>query len=181
METETHYVGTLIGRVFLITTKRAIKAWGGVEDEHEDGQSDYDSIVDHVEAEEAGLDSFSKNADLEYLTFFSMSSKIEIFKSSKGIIICEGLLFNESWDYSKQLIVTDLEETSKRIVVDEKDIVIVDAAINGESLSFENNKDNSEYCAIQLENGVYEVKKIQVTVEIDNNPLERMGIELSKS
>ncbi len=69
METQTHYVGSLIGRVFLITTKKAIKEWGGAEDEQEDGQSDYDSIVDHVEAEEAGLDSFSKSDDLEYLTF----------------------------------------------------------------------------------------------------------------
>lgn len=180
METQTHYVGTLIGRVFLITNKKAIKEWGGVEDEHENGQSDYDSIIDHVEAEEAGLDSFSKGTDLVYLTFFSMSTKIEIFKSSKGIVLCEGLFFNESWDYTKRIIVEDLEETSKRIDVDEQLIVIIDAAVDGRNLSLESNEDNGEYCAVRLENGVYKITKIQVRIEIDNNHLERMGIELSK-
>ena len=178
METQTHYVGTLIGRVFLITTKKAFKEWGGIEDE--DGQSDYDSIIDHVEAEEAGLDFLSKGTDLGYLTFFSMSSKIEIFKSSKGIVMCEGLFFNDSWDYTKQIIVEDVEDTSKRIDVDEQHMVISDAAVDGRNLSLESSEDNGEYCAVQLENGVYKVTKIQVRNEIDNNYLERMGIELSK-
>jgi hypothetical protein len=178
MEAQTHYVGALIGRVFLITTKKAIEEWGGIEDE--DGQSDYDSIIDHVEAEEAGLDFFSKRTDLVYLTFFSMSSKIEIFKSSKGIVLCEGLFFNESWDYTKQIIVEDLEETSKRIDVDEQLMVIIDAAVDGRNLSLESSENSGEYCAVQLENGVYKVIKIQVRIEIGNNYLERMGIELSK-
>ena len=79
MEIQTLHIGTLPGRVFLITTKKAIKEWGGVDEE---GQSDYDSITDHVNAEEAGLDSFSRGPGLEYLTFFGMISKIEIFKSA---------------------------------------------------------------------------------------------------
>src|ERR1043165_9440541 len=101
MEIQTQHIATLPGRVFLITTKKAIKEWGGVDDE--EGQSDYDSIIEHVEAVEAGLDSFSKDPGLEYLTLFSMSSKIEIFKSAQGLVICEGLLFNETWDFSKPI------------------------------------------------------------------------------
>lgn len=173
MQIQPQHISTLIGRVFLITTKKAIKEWGGADDE--EGQSDYDSITDHINAEEAGLDSFSKGPGLEYLTLFSMSSKIEIFKSSKGIVLCEGLFFNESWDYSKPIIVEELEETLKRINIDEERLVVIDAAVNGT-----NYPENSEPCNIPLENGDYKISKIKVRIEIDNNYLELMGIELSK-
>jgi hypothetical protein len=178
METQTHYVSTLLGRVFLITNKKAIEEWGGVEDE--DGKSDYDSIIDHVEAEEAGLESFSKGTDLVYLTFFSMSSKIEIFRSSKGIVLFEGLFFNETWDYTKRIIIEDIEETPKRIVIDEQLMVVINAAADGRNLSLVSSENNDEYCAVQLENGEYKVTKVQVRAESDNNYLERMGIELCK-
>jgi hypothetical protein len=173
MEIQTQHIGILTGRVFLITTKKALKEWGGADDE--EGQSDYDSIIDNVNAEEAGLDSFSKGPDLDYLTFFSMSSKIEIFKSSTSIIISEGLFFNELWDYTKPIIIEDIEETSKTITIDEDLVVVIDAAVNGKKY-----QDNSVYYAIQLENGTYEVSKIQVKIEVDNNYVQRMGIELTK-
>lgn len=173
MQIQTKHISTLIGRVFLFTTPKALKDWGGADDE--EGQSDYDSITEHINAEEAGLHSFSKGPGLEYLTFFSMSSKIEIFKSANGIVIFEGLFFNESWDYSNPIIIEDLEETSKRINIDEELLVIVNAAANGR-----NYPDNSEHCAIQFENGDYKVTKVQIKIEIDNNNLERMGIVLSK-
>jgi hypothetical protein len=117
----------------------------------------------------------SKGPGLEYLTLFTMSSKIEIFKSANGIVIFEGLFFNESWDYSKPIIIEGLEETSKRINIDEELLLIVNAAV-----SEKNYPDNGEHCSIQLEKGDYKVTKVQVKIEVDNSPLERMGVELTK-
>jgi hypothetical protein len=178
MEILTQHIGTLLGRLFLITNKKAIKEWGGVDGE--EGQSDYDSIIDNVNAEEAGLASFSKASGLEYLTFICMSSKIEIFKSTQGIVICEGLFFNESWDYTKPITIEDIEETSNRITIDEELMVIIDAAVNGGDLSLASDENTNEYCAIQLENGDYEVSKILLKIEIDNSFMDRMGIKLTK-
>jgi hypothetical protein len=38
----------------------------------------------------------------------------------------------------------------------------------------------SDYCAVELENGDYRVKYILVRIKLDNNYLERLGIELFK-
>jgi hypothetical protein len=109
-----------------------------------------------------------------------MSSKIEIFKSTQGIVICEGLFFNESWDYTKPITIEDIEETSNRITIDEELMVIIDAAVNGGDLSLASDENTNEYCAIQLENGDYEVSKILLKIEIDNSFMDRMGIKLTK-
>jgi hypothetical protein len=186
MEITTKHIGSLLGRVFLVSSKKAIKEWGGY-DEENNGQSDYDSITDNISFEEAGVDSFLKEFELKYLTFFTMSSKVEIFKVQQGVIVCEGLYFNESWDYSKQLVVKVIEETSHEIAIDDQSIIIVDAAVNGRDLELKqhgiinvlNNSHNS-FCVIDLENAVYRVKKIQVKIEVDKECIERMGIELCK-
>ncbi len=44
----------------------------------------------------------------------------------------------------------------------------------------ESNEDNGECFAIQLENGIYKAKKIQITIEIDNNSVERMKLNCLK-
>ncbi len=176
----------MLGRVFLISSKKAIGEWGGSDEENND-LSDYDLIAENISVEEAGLDSFLKEFDLKYLTFFAMSSKIEIFKAQQGIIVCEGLYFNESWDYSKQPVIKDIEETSHEITIDEQYMIIVDAAVNGKNLELNEhgiinilNNDRNSFCVIDLENGVYKVKKIQVKVEVGNEYIEIKGVKLYK-
>jgi hypothetical protein len=186
MEITTKHIGSLLGRVFLVSSRKAIKEWGGTDDENDD-QSDYDSIADNISFEEAGLDSFLKEPDLKYLTLFTMSTKIEIFKGQQGVILCEGLYFNGSWDYTKQLVIKDVEETIHEIAIDDQCIIIVDAAVDGKHLELKPhgiinvlNNDHNSFCEIDLENGVYKVKKIQVKVEVDDGYIETMGVELYK-
>src|SRR5690349_5370289 len=123
MAITTKHIGSLLGRVFLISSKNAIKEWGGSDEENND-LSDYDLIAENISVEEAGLDSFLKEFDVKYLTFFAMSSKIEIFKAEQGIVLCEGLYFNGSWDYSKQLVIKDIEETLHEIAIDDQYMII---------------------------------------------------------
>ena len=187
MEITTKHIGSLLGRVFLVSSIRAIKEWGG-SDEMNNGLSDYDLIAENISFDEAGLDSYLKEFDLKYLTFFVMSSKVEIFKVQQGIILCEGLYYNESWDYSKQLVIKDIEDTLHEISIDDQGIIVIDAAVNGRNLELKQyglsndfNYDRYSFCLIDLENGVYKVKKIKIMIEIGNGYTEIMGVELYKS
>src|SRR4051812_21023139 len=99
MKNKLDYLGALLGRVFVVASPKDINQWNGAI-ENETGESDYDLLDDHITYEPAGLTSFSKDSNSFFLIFFSMSTKIEIFKTGDGLIILEGLYLNQPLDFS---------------------------------------------------------------------------------
>ncbi|PZR06929.1 MAG: hypothetical protein DI539_24250 [Flavobacterium psychrophilum] len=172
------HVASLLGRVFLISSFHTAKEWRGITEIDE--VSDYDAVRDVLEYEEAGLSLFSKSKENSYLLYYSMSSKVEVFQIKNSIILCEGLYFNKSWDYSLPMNVVIDETNLFKIEVSGKYIVIVDAAEDLSVLtvpSIDNNELHS-FCSVPVDDGIYEASKVSVEIAVNNETIILQGVML---
>lgn len=166
---DTQYVGYLIGRVFLIGEPNHILKWKGYT-ENEEGVSDYDLLADRVEFDNAGVKLFRSNG-FDFVVFFSMSSKMEIFKYDGGFILCEGLYFNASLNLSNGFDIQKKDTTSISIDLTDGNVIISDATIEGRLINstlngvFSVYQDNlNSYSFLSIEEGRYSVQKGELTI-----------------
>lgn len=186
MEYSTKHIGSLLGRVFLITTPQSLSHWKG-NSENENGEIDYDLLENHINYNEGNVSMFNKD-DFLFLIFFSMSTKIEIFKTPEGLLWCDILYFNQSWDYSQKLKIHRLDDTGAAIEINDNKIVIYDATLEGEQIK--NNSEgvysvfdlpnNYDYSWVDLENGLYKLRKISIEINVDDELISLNGILLEK-
>jgi len=181
-----NHVGTLLGRIFLIASPVDLAQWNGCI-ENVSSKSDYDLLEDHISYEEGDLSNFVKSDNVYYI-FFSMASKIEIFKNENGFILCDGLYFNKSWDYSSPLDFKSIDELDFKIKITDSSIFIFDAAYESRKIS-QNKTEGSHgigknnfnsYAYLRLVNGLYSVKRVETGVVFDNQKTTLKGIEISQ-
>jgi len=180
------YLGSLLGRVFLISKTENLNEWNGNE-ENLNGESDYDLISNFISYEEGDLSIFNKSINLSLLIYFSMSSKVEIFSKTNSLILCDGLYFNNSLNNLRQIKLKLIEELEFKTRIENNELVIFDAAIEGKRV-LENtnegvfkiiNDDFNSGSLINLTNGIYSTKRIEVNIIFDNQEVSLKGIEIS--
>jgi hypothetical protein len=180
------YLGSLISRFFLITQFQNAMKWGGCS-ERSEGESDYDSLEKYISYQDGDLTLFSNSRNELFYIFFSMASKVEIFKKNNGFIFCDGLFFNKSIYPFTSFNLDIMEDMGFEMEVKDYSLIIFDAAMDGSLI----NKDDTEgchkigndwfnsYAIINLVNGFYSIKKVRITIVIDNKDVVFMGIEVS--
>ena len=77
------HIGSLTGRLFLITQPEEFARWNGSK-EIEYGQSDYELLDNFISCDEGDLTSFSKSPGITSYLFYSISTKIELFVKENG-------------------------------------------------------------------------------------------------
>ncbi|RAJ92701.1 hypothetical protein LX87_05032 [Larkinella arboricola] len=188
MQTDYTYLGSLLGRQFLILPVENISQWNGCQESIE-GISDYDQLGELPDYSEARVASFIKSKDLQYGLFWSMSTKVEVFKKEDAVILIEGLYFNQSWDYSQSMKLSLLDHTELTFSLENGKLVILDATEDGKSIDssqpagvFSSRSDGvNSYAIVSLVNGTYQVKRVEVAVSISNETILLEGIEISLS
>lgn len=190
MINETKHIGSLLGRVFLISQYSCIKQWGGSK-ENINGSCDYDSLENFISYTEGDLTLFNrdtKGLNSLFYIFFSLSSKVEVFKINNGFVLCDGLYFNESWNYSIPIEFEKIEDTNFKIEVIDTSLIIADAVIQGSDIiektmegayNIASHNFNS-YSVIRLDNGTYTAKRINAHLAVDTQKVILKGIEISR-
>jgi hypothetical protein len=178
MENNIQHIGSLIGRIFLIAQPFATKEWGGSQ-EKSDGETDYDLLDGFISYEEGDLTLFEKSVDVNYFIFFSMSTKIEVFKKENGFVLCDGLYFNKSWNFSNEIVFKVVEEMKFQMNITDKAVTVFDAAIEGDKVLLNEGKSTNSSVFIDLSNGVYKIKKVETSIMLDEQEVLLKGIEVS--
>jgi hypothetical protein len=180
------HIGSLLGRVFLLSQYNDVSSWSGCK-ENEHGDTDYDSLDDFITYEEGDISVFPKPNSAYFYVFFAMSSKIEVFKTNTGFIICDGLYFNKSWHYSEPITFELVEETKNLIHLFKAPFIIFDSVLEG-LCTLENTKEGAynvrnnyfnSYITIELEIGDYQINKVQTYIAYDEKKILIKGIEIN--
>ncbi|WP_026997624.1 hypothetical protein [Flectobacillus major] len=179
------HIGTLNGRIFLVSGVKAFKQWRGIR-ENENSETNYDLLDDFISYEEGDLTLFKKSLTEVFSVFFSMSSKIEIFKKDNRLIIFDGLYFNESWDdYIIKNQIEVIGEISFEINFNDEVIVIFDATLDGNKV-FSTNKEGvwssfdepfNSYATVTLPQESYKAKRIKTIIYHNKQEVIIYGIE----
>lgn len=185
MEEIIKYMGSLVGRVFLISQQSNIVNWHGTK-EKPNGGSDYFDLEDYIIFEENNISQFVKSTGEMYYIYFSMSSKIEIFVKEKGLIILEGLYFNENLGDFFQKSIEYIGNVDFKINFENEYILVFDASLNGDEIipgnegifNLNNNKFNS-YAVLSVPKGIYNVKKVILKLSNKLQDIELKGIEIN--
>lgn len=180
------HIGSLIGRLFLTTQPNEFEIWGG-SNENEENQSDYDLLDGLISYNDGDLTSFSKSPGIISSLYFSMSTKIELFVKQEGFVICDGLFFNQSWNYSDPVSIVAIEKKNFNIEVIERCLIISDAAFKGNKISaikengiYSSSNTNDSFGFIDLENGIYDVHRIELSVLINAENVKLPGVEICR-
>lgn len=178
------HVGSMVGRIFLLSSLDAFKKWNGVS-ENEFGEIDYDLLGNSINEEEAGLGLYSSKQGVNYYVLFSMSSKIEIFTKGKSVILCDGLYFNESFDYAQNVALSKLQSLPYLFEATEP-IAIFDATVDAASLNIDltskrglMKSDMEDLAILDLARGTYHFQQIDLNIQYNKESLTLRGIEMS--
>jgi hypothetical protein len=180
MERKIKHLCSLLGRTFIIASPFATKNWGG-DAKVNDNETDYESLDNFISYEEGNLTSMKKTPESIFYIYYSMSSKVEVFSIANGFIICDGLYFNESWDYSNELHF----KTKTKIDLDFNAVggavYVYDAALVGESvlLSSKTSKEWTDRKLIDISDGLYSINRVETSVLIHGQEVLLQGIMLS--
>ncbi|SHG66060.1 hypothetical protein [Flagellimonas flava] len=180
------YLGALNGRIFLISDSNSLRLWGGCHSNTEYG-SDYDSLQGSLSFSNDKLDLHPKDENLIYHIYFSPSGRVELFESKTGFVLCEGLYYNESINFS-ELEFQPTKNLDILINNHEGGLYVYDATFQGKEILEENkgskgvftvnqNSFNS-YCNLKLTKGKYIARSVQSNIEIENEQIVLNGIEL---
>lgn len=169
-----NHIGFLVGRIFLIASNYSASNWHGIE-EKIDGQIDYDSLENFISYEEGDLTPYINSSGQVYYTYFCMSSRVELFSFENGIIICDGLYFNQPLNYYENLLFKRIDTIDLNINIENEKIYFFDAAVDSSFLHFL----NKENCIdLNLKSGTYHVHKVETTILIDIQEVKLKGIQL---
>lgn len=170
------HICSLVGRVFLISTTNSTKNWQG-DYSSTNEITDYELLENYLIFEEGELAEFKKNKDDNYYTYFAMSNKIELFSINNGFILCDGLYFNNSWDYSDKILFSPISKSSKEIIVEGGSLNIFDAALNGNSVleSISSKEIENDKISIPLVDGNYEITKVETILNQNNEEVLLRG------
>ncbi|MCB9235038.1 MAG: hypothetical protein H6581_25515 [Bacteroidia bacterium] len=174
MENQNIHICSLIGRIFLISGHSDARKWKG-DKESMSGMTDYDLIEDFINYDDAGVSEYDHVAIGKYWIFFSMSTKVEVFKMESTVIISEGLYFNQEWAYEKEIASQIVEEYPFLIEISDKKLAVFDAALDSSQLPLEIIHDAS-FCILSLPNGLYGARR--VCLNIKEEDFELMGVEI---
>ncbi len=181
MNVKVEHLSSLLGRIFIIALADDLKNWNGNSIAIED-QTDYESLGDFISYEEGDLTLMIKKPDSKFYIYFSFSSKVEVFKTENGFVICDGLYFNMSWDYSNQLFFESISKIDLDFEVISETVCVYDATLEGKSV-FLDEKGSEEWqdrLILNLSNGIYSVYKVETNVLIDGQEIPLKGILLSR-
>ena len=177
MNETIEHITSLLGRVFLISTVKAFINWDGTI-EKDEISSDYDLMIESINYDNARTSVYKKNPENKYLIFFTMSSKIEIFKTTNGFIVCEGLYFNESPDFKTPTKVEIKAVTDISIETNNERVIIFDSTLSSEEVECsDGRKYSNSYTSLKLLNKEYIVSKVEIIVEFKNQLVKLAGIK----
>lgn len=185
MEQNLNYIGYLIGRIFLIADKHDLTGWNGNKEiAHE--ESDYEKIGAFVVYEDAGFSEFKRENGQTYLLFFSMSTKVEIFRTENGVVICEGFYLNKSFEMDDEIRIVYEEFLPQNIRLTGNSFVISDAAIDSDLMSLSlkegihklKNDIVNSYAIITRRNAWYSTRKVTIKVKGNSEEIELKGIAI---
>lgn len=181
MERKIKHLCSLLGRTFIIASPFATKNWGG-DAKINDNDTDYESLDNFISYEEGDLTSMLKKPEAVFYIYFSMSSKVEVFSIANGFVICDGLYFNEAWDYSKELHFKTITKIDLDFNVEGGAVYVYDAALTGESVLLSNAtiKEWSDRTFINLIDGFYSVSRVETSVLIDGQEVLLKGVMVSR-
>ncbi|HMS68265.1 MAG TPA: hypothetical protein PKD18_09000 [Saprospiraceae bacterium] len=177
MENNTYHLCSLVGSTFIVASSHSTKEWSG-DLSLANGTSDYESLENWISYEEGDLTQMEKSDNLKYYVYFSNSSKIELFAMERGFVICDGLYFNKSWDYSRQLYFNILSEIEIEFSISGNTLYVFDSVLVGESVinthsNFAKFVDN---CSIDLNDGIYKVYRVETLVSVENQKVLLKGV-----
>lgn len=180
MERITKHLCSLLGRIFIISSPFATKNWGG-DAEVSNNETDYESLDNFISYEEGDLTSIMKTPESVFFIYFCMSSKVEVFSIANGFIICDGLYFNESWDYTKELNFNTISEIDLDFNVVGGAVYIYDATLDGESvlLSSSISKEWSDRFRIDMIDGFYSVSRVETSVLVNGQEVLLKGVMIN--
>jgi hypothetical protein len=181
MQIKTKHLCSLLGRTFIIASPFATKNWEGDVKEN-DNETDYELLDNFISFEEGDLTSMKKSLESIFYIYFSMSSKVEVFSIENGFVICDGLYFNESWDYSNELFFKTTTNIDLYFNVVGQAVYVYDAVLSGESvlLSSTSSKEWTDRTFIHLVDGIYSVSRVETSVLIDGQEVLLKGILVSR-
>ncbi|HLP21859.1 MAG TPA: hypothetical protein VK174_16210 [Chitinophagales bacterium] len=184
MEKDWQHLGALLGRTFIVASSENLPYWNGHSDESE---SDYESIADLISTEEGNMTLYQK-AGRQFYIFFSMATKVELFRKGDSLFIIDGLLFNKSLEGVQNIQKQETEKISFNVSMPNSWLNVFDATLTGNEMG--NNKteglhsayksDYYSYASIKLKEGNYSVYRIILTCKLDGEEGELYGIELRK-
>lgn len=181
MNVKVEHLSSLLGRIFIIALADDLRNWNGNSIAIED-QTDYESLGDFISFEEGDLTSMKKKPDSSFYIYFSFSSKVEVFKTENGFVICDGLFFNKSWDYSEELFFNTLSKIDLDFEVFSETVYVFDATLEGK-LVLLGEKGSGEWqdrLILNLSSGIYSIYKVESNILIDGQEIPLKGIMLSR-
>lgn len=177
MLSSTRHVKSLIGRIFSLCNEKSIAEWNGYKDT-KDIVCDYDMIDDYISYQEGDMTLYEKSESLHYYLYFAMSSKIEIFQTERGMVICDGLYLNESFNYSQQVEFNIINSIPLTLTVDNEFWYLFDAAIEGSSI-IEIHK--NDFLLIDfLKYGKYTLHQVEATILHNDEEVVLKGVNLTE-
>ena len=179
MKKNKTHLGSLIGRVFLISSSTSTENWNGQNDDISQ-PSDYESLENFVSFNEGDLTSYIKSKNSIFYIYFAISNKVELFTIENGIIICDGLFFNKSWDYNKELEFRLTKQINLNFDVKEEKFYLFDAGLSSDFI-FNNleNEINKSIIPIKLHLGKYKVYQVETTLLIEDQEVIVKGVQIA--
>lgn len=184
MEKDWQHIGALLGRIFITTPSENLPFWNG---HSNDLESDYESLEGHISTEDGDMTVFNKE-DRQFYIFFSMATKVELFRKGDSLFIIDGLLSNHSLEGIQNIEISEKEKLPFTISVENNWLNIFDATLSGseitnskiEGLYSALSSDYNSYALLNLNNGLYSAYRIELSGELDGETGELFGIELRK-
>ncbi|HLP50788.1 MAG TPA: hypothetical protein VK154_07885 [Chitinophagales bacterium] len=184
MEKDWQHIGALLGRTFIVAPSKNLPYWNGHSDESE---CDYENIADLISTEVGDMSLYQK-AGRQFYIFFSMATKVELFRSDDSLFIIDGLLFNKSLEGVQNIQTQETEKLSFNLSMRNSWLNIFDATLTGNEV--ENNQteglnnvyksDYYSYATVFLEKGNYDFYRIKFIGELNGEGGELFGVELRK-
>ncbi|MFP2996911.1 hypothetical protein ABN763_13425 [Spongiivirga sp. MCCC 1A20706] len=181
------YIGENIGRIFALFSENHVSNWKGYsEDENQD--SDYNDLIEIINFDETDLTHY-KNRNSDYYIFFSMSTKIEIFKNLNSLLILDGFFFNQKLKTENILEINEVKKLDHKIKIERSRTIIMDAACSGKDINISDKKSGvygmektkvNYYAIVELEPGLYDSKVVDVSVKVENGIDVLSGIKIDK-
>ncbi|HRG90111.1 MAG TPA: hypothetical protein PLW44_13890 [Chitinophagales bacterium] len=176
------HVGALTGRTFIITQSENLSLWNGHSD---DVTCDYESIAAYVSYEDGDMTVYNKH-DKQFYIFFSMATKIDLFRIADKILIVDGLFFNGSFTGLQNLQLIEVEKLPHTIAVENGWLNIFDATLHGNEIT--NSKIEGlhkvyaphyySYASVNTAIEKYSAYRIKLFGDLDGETVELFGIEL---
>lgn len=165
-----NHIGSLLGRSFIISNSKNIENWNGISGD------DYDNLfINEIDDEKPTL--YFKN-ELKYLFYFSMSTKIEVFRNDDSVVICNGLLFNSSLEDFKILGIAKVEKLNIEFEID-NELLILDSTIDG-TIGRDKLFSSEKFIAIKAptEKSAYLLEKIELKITDSNEEIDLEGFRM---